>query len=360
MNKRYKAVMCGILTLTSITFTGCGIFPEEEIFETATIVKEYEKKEFSMVKVQRGDVCDYKRIACIYSQSNTQDIELGTWDIVSKIYVKKGDKVKKGDVLITFSDDELERQIEDYKYEISVKEALIRHARKNKELEIEKQKIILDDKSSIHAIEEAYNAEISGYQSDLELIKLKLEQAEANNEASKVRAEMDGTVTLINNSLLNNETRFGDWGGPGSFNSDGKNNRLMTISDGSKPRFTGSIDSIGVQLEEGSRIDVICNNNTYAATVKYKDKDTVYFMLDDMHDELGEGATAYARYVVSEKKDVLYLPVSAVTSMGEDNIVYMDDGNGFKQPVKVQTGLTADNRTEIVSGLQEGDSVIVR
>ncbi len=361
MKNRHNAIMFGMLTLTSMLFTGCSLFPEEEIFETATLVKEYEKREFSMVTVQRGDVCDYKRITCKYTQSNTQEVVLGAWDIVKDIYVKKGDKVKKGDVLLTFSDEELDGQIEDYKYQINVKETQIRQEEKNKKLEIEKQKIVLNDKTSIKAIEERYNAQISGYQSDLELLRMRLQQSEADSESFKIRAEIDGKVTLLNTTLLDIDSRFGDWRGPTSYGKEkDNNNRLLLISDGSKPRFTGAVNPADIQLEEGGRIDVICDNNTYGTTIKYKDNETVYFMLDAVPDEIQDGATAYARHVINERKNVLFLPDTAITTMGEDTIVYKDDGNGFKEPVKVQTGLTANNRTEIISGLQEGDSVIVR
>lgn len=358
MKSRYNIIMCGILTVASLLLTGCGIFPEEEVFETATLVSEYEKKEFSLVSVQRGDVCDYRRIACKYRESNTQDIELGIWDVVSDIYVKKGDKVKKGDVLFTFGYEDFDDQIEDYKYQIGVKETLIKQDEKNKKLEIEKQKIVLDDKALIKAIEERYDAQISGYKSELELLRMRLDKAESDKESLQVRAEMDGKVTFLDTMLLNRNPWFD---GEDSWSpEEPEKNTLMVISDNSKPRFTGAVDFEDIELADGQQIDVICDSNTYTTTVRYKDEKTVQFMLDSVPEDIKDGVTAYAKYIISEKKDVLYLPESAVTSMGEEAIVYMDDGNGFKKPVTVQTGLTADNKTEIVSGLQEGDVVIVR
>lgn len=359
MKGRYNTIICVMLAAASVLFEGCGIFPEEEVFETATLVSEYEKKEFSTVTVQRGDVCDYKRIACIYKESNTQEIVLGAWDFVSEVYVNVGDTVKKGDVLLSFGGGELDDNIEDYKYQISINETLIKHAVKDKKLEIEKQKAVLNDKTSIKAIEERYDAQIGGYKSDLEILNMRLDKAEEEKESLQIRSEMDGKVTFLNIGLLDYKSRFDNWEEQGDREKD-MNYKLMTISDGSQPRFTGSVNSEDIRLEDGQVIDVICDNNTYNTTVRYGDNGAVNFMLDAMPEGVKDGAPAFARYVLDERKDVLYLPDSAVTSMGDDTIVYVDDGNGFKKPVMVEAGLSANNRTEIISGLQEGDLVIVR
>ena len=378
MKSRYNIFLCGIMAAASLLLAGCSVFPEEEVFETAMLVKEDEKNEFHMVTVQRGDVCDFRRIPCKYRESNTQDIELGREDIVNEIYVKKGDTVKKGDILLSLGSEDYDNQIEEYKYQIRVKETLIKQDEKNKRLELEKQKIVLNDKTMIKAIVERYDSQIDGHRSDLELLKMRLNRAQADKESAQIRAEMDGKVTFLDTMLFNRMRRFGgdysfapwddmedslDYALEGALEDNPEavaHNTLMIISDGSKPRFTGSLKALDVQLADGQQIDVVCDGNTYQTTVTFKDKETVHFMLDTMPDDLKDKTEAYAKYIVNEKKDVLYLPDDAVTSMGEETIVYMEDENGFKKPVKVQAGLTADNRTEIISGLQEGDVVILR
>lgn len=354
---RFTGLMLGSVMLLS----GCSILPEEEVFETANIVKEYEQKEFSMVAVQRGDVCEFNRINCKYKESNTQEVNIGVWEVIKKIYVTEGDTVKKGDILLQFDDKGSNDDIEELEYQIKVTKAKINQAQDEKVLELKKQKLVLDDATAIKAIEERYSAEISGYQSDLELLNMKLEKAKADLEAFLVRAEMDGKVEEINSMLILNGG-FDDWSEPEKHNMEEPKNCIMTISDETKPRFVGAVDpdNKNIQMKDGDKVKVICDDDTYTAKVKYRDSETVDFVLDERPSNLKDETIGYVMDIIEERKDVLYLPKSAISTMGEDSIVYKEDENGFKNPVKVQTGLTANNKTEIVSGLSEGDLIIVR
>lgn len=364
MLKVNKIRIAGLLLGSSIMLTGCSILPEEEVFETANLVKEYEQKEFSMVSVQRGDVCEFNRISCKYKESNKQEVTIGLWDVIEKLYVKEGDTVKQGDILLQFAGENSNDDIEEYTYQIKVLEAKMRQAEKEKALEIKKQKLILNDATALKAIEERYSVEISGYKSDLELLNMKLEQAKTELEAFLIRAEMDGTVTSVNKNINfeGNNKDFKDWRGPKVYGMGDEENIIMTISDETKPRFTGAIDAGNgnIQMKDGDKVKVICDDNTYMAKVRYLDSETVDFVLTTIPYDLKDGTVGYVMDIIEERKDVLYLPESAISTMGEDTIVYKEDENGFKNPVKVQTGLTANNKTEIISGLEEGDLVIVR
>ncbi|MFY9997446.1 MAG: efflux RND transporter periplasmic adaptor subunit [Leclercia sp.] len=55
---------------------------------------------------------------------------------------------------------------------------------------------------------------------------------------------------------------------------------------------------------------------------------------------------------------VLAVPEEAVIDTGSAKRLLLASGNGYFQPVKVETGLTAQGWTEIRSGVKEGDSVV--
>ena len=65
-----------------------------------------------------------------------------------------------------------------------------------------------------------------------------------------------------------------------------------------------------------------------------------------------------ATIITSVKNDVLVVPNSAVqTSNGTSTVRVLK--NGQATPVDVEIGSTSDTQTEIVSGLSEGDQVII-
>ncbi|MBE7412184.1 MAG: efflux RND transporter periplasmic adaptor subunit [Leptospiraceae bacterium] len=56
----------------------------------------------------------------------------------------------------------------------------------------------------------------------------------------------------------------------------------------------------------------------------------------------------------------LALPNEALILIGEDSYVFREEDDGSFSRVKVQTGIEADLYTQIVSGLEKGDRVVVR
>ena len=57
--------------------------------------------------------------------------------------------------------------------------------------------------------------------------------------------------------------------------------------------------------------------------------------------------------------DTLNVPDTAVLHAGDRSFVFLDLGEGRLRPQRVETGRTADGRVEILSGLDEGQPVVV-
>jgi macrolide-specific efflux system membrane fusion protein len=70
------------------------------------------------------------------------------------------------------------------------------------------------------------------------------------------------------------------------------------------------------------------------------------------------GQTAVVVVITGVAKDVLYVPSSAVTTVGrQDTVMVLRDGE--QTSTVVETGLEGDEYTEILSGLSEGDEVVI-
>lgn len=68
---------------------------------------------------------------------------------------------------------------------------------------------------------------------------------------------------------------------------------------------------------------------------------------------------ADVRILASPKKDVLTIPREAVIQIGKEQRVIVALGDGKFIPMPVSTGLETDDIVEIVSGVREGDEVVV-
>jgi HlyD family secretion protein len=86
----------------------------------------------------------------------------------------------------------------------------------------------------------------------------------------------------------------------------------------------------------------------------------VTLTLDQANQQLKSGMTANASVVVSQASDVLAVPNSAITRLGGQSYVTVLSRDGKSQTrVTVETGTVGDTSTEITSGLNPGDRVVL-
>ncbi|MEA2669995.1 MAG: HlyD family secretion protein [Chloroflexota bacterium] len=81
--------------------------------------------------------------------------------------------------------------------------------------------------------------------------------------------------------------------------------------------------------------------------------------LDSLDKRLRSGMTAHAAVAVSEARQVLAVPSIAIQHSGGRSSVIVVRRDGTQAPVDVRTGLVGDSTTEVVSGLSEGDHVLL-
>jgi len=72
-----------------------------------------------------------------------------------------------------------------------------------------------------------------------------------------------------------------------------------------------------------------------------------------------DGQTARATVLTNERTDVLTVPSSAIRHQGDASTVVVYEPSGEQRTVSIEAGLVGDARTEVVSGLNEGDRVVV-
>jgi HlyD family secretion protein len=103
-------------------------------------------------------------------------------------------------------------------------------------------------------------------------------------------------------------------------------------------------------LAVGAAASVIQNVTNYYATL----------VIDQIDARLKSGMTANASVIVQQANNVLMVPNTVISRLGGTAFVTLLGRDGKTQTrTQVQTGVAGDQSTEIVSGLNEGDKVVV-
>ncbi len=71
------------------------------------------------------------------------------------------------------------------------------------------------------------------------------------------------------------------------------------------------------------------------------------------------GAPIHAAVNIQEKENVLLVPKQAIRTVGARSYVEVSEG-GRRRSATVEVGLIAGDKAEILSGLREGQAVVVR
>lgn len=124
-----------------------------------------------------------------------------------------------------------------------------------------------------------------------------------------------------------------------------RRNQAVDLTFDSVPGLTkrGTVVSVS---PSGSSIQDVTN---YYATV----------VMNDSDDRLKDGQTAQASIIVGALSNVLVVPNSAVQQGGQTGLVTVLEPDGSQRQVQVQLGVRGDETTEVLSGLSDGQSVVV-
>ena len=320
------------LSLLLIFLFSCGKKPE---------VKEYE-----VVKVERGDISLSTEKTGQVVSDNEISVYTTSSQRVQKVFFKKGDNVKKGDVVMTFypvDKNETLRKIQIKSLEVQQKKRDLRNAS-----ELFKvggaSKVSIDDARI--ALETA-QLELSTLQEDLSLIK------------NEIVSPVDGVITEMTadeNYRVNTETTLFKV-------SDIKNMKVeVSLSDSQiKNVAVGQrVEITSDSLPDGEKVEGEVTEISGVATKSTsldESNTTVTIKFNDAKN-LRPGATINAVIFYRESKNVIKAPYSAVMNENGKFYVFTVDNNSKVTKKEVQIGTNDDSYYEISSGISAGDRII--
>lgn len=326
------------------------------------------------------------------------DISANVAGEITGIYVEEGDRVKRGDLLVT-----LDRQ----RYEAAVEQA--QSSLKSAEAALDKAR------SELRRVEELYqrgmssNADLEAAQAEFQFRSAEVERSraflkESNDDLAKtsIYSPMDGIVSALYKEA-------GEMAQGAQFQLD----LIMTVSDLSKMEVVVEVDEndvVNVSLQDSARVKIDAfPDTTFRGTVREiahtattrglgtAEEITNFVVkvaLKEVPKGLRPGMSATADIVTEVREDALYVPIqcvvlkpplkeeepkekmvdsgearadTAASEEGEEHgepsseepieVVFRVDEDIAHQ-VSVATGISSDTDIEILSGLEEGNKVV--
>jgi len=120
-------------------------------------------------------------------------------------------------------------------------------------------------------------------------------------------------------------------------------------------RVSVRFDAIPDLTEAGTVAAIAPSATAISGVISYY----VTIDLDAPDPRLRDGQTAHAAVIIDERENVLSVPNAAVRRQGDMAIVVVVDPDGSQHVLTIQTGIVGPDRTEVLSGLSEGQRVVV-
>jgi HlyD family secretion protein len=325
---------------------------------------------------------------------------------IEKIYVKEGDSVKKGDLLLKIDDRELKLRIKLLQSQIDLVKIRTAQAKTKKDFSQKEFNRVNELFKSSSVPERAFDG--ADFQNRISLDDEKLMRAYYNQsllsldlarislQKTEIHAPHDGIIykknieegEMISGFSLPSEYTAGESGmtsaGSGIEGLSGALAEGLSLQTGqssfmeivddtslyveaeidevdiSKVR-TGqnvriSIDAFGKEDIEGKIIEI-----SPEVSKKFSESRTVFVKTsipEEFIKRLKVGMSADIEIVTSEKNDTLYVTTFAVMEKDRNKIVYtVQDGKLNERPVKI--GISNWDFTEIIEGIREGEQIVI-
>lgn len=194
--------------------------------------------------------------------------------------------------------------------------------------------------------------------SELALSQAKYDAAKAILESLQIKAPFDGVVFAVNaqgGETYPAETTLFTVGDPKALevkaNITEEDYPIVAVGQEVEVFFDARAD-ITVQ----GKVDRVIPQRIEGDRPRYN----IYITLEEVPDGLADGMTADSAITIQKRAAVLCLPRSVVRASGVDTVTLKVWVNDTTETREVKVGLRGDANVEIVSGLQEGDQVVIQ
>ena len=322
--------------LLALILTGCGNAAEDALVSPE--IPEYNAMVPKTAEVIRGDLTPqysarldllgYERVHYQFTQAEYEEM-YGSYQLkIDEILVNVGDFVEKGEVMVSFHSDMLDKQIRDY------------------EKQIEDARLSIEHLKRLSAIDptEDHSDEIASLNREIQVAGLYIDDIEETYRKLNLISESDGFVSFISTTLREGYVT------PGSD---------LILVDKSRGLYTTE-KTEGYDFKPGeiytAHLGKVEHRVEVVETPEGEDSGKVYFMPLDGEDEMPE-KNLMLEFELPAVKDACYVNRQAVYDKDDIYFVYVVQENGMRRAVEVTPGDKIGNYLIIKEGLNGGENV---
>jgi RND family efflux transporter MFP subunit len=317
----------------------------------------------STFNVTRGDILRTVLVDGNLQMPNKVYLSFGMTGTVTEVLAEEGNNVTKDQLLARLDAPSLESAVEMAELQVEIAEEQVKAARA--QYEIAKENL---DNGVLGVSEDVLELQLdiakASWESaklGLESAKLGLESAELSLQKAEIVAPFDGMVADI--SITEGK----------EISTAGLATPAISLVDTSDIEMRGSIDEIDISVVELNQeanilLDALPDEEikgrvafispigtTLIGVVSY---DTT-ITLENPIAELRDGMSATAEVIIERRDDVLMIPNRAIRGTLENpKVLVLADEQ--QEEREITLGLTDGINTEVLSGLDEGEKVVLR
>lgn len=298
-------------------------------------------------KVKRSDLDNYVEASGVLEAEDEKKIFIDKSLKVKNLYFEEGDYVKKGELIMTFDEEE--------------RNSILRKIEKE-ELEIKKLERDYKNSKSLYDLGGSTLNEIEDLEYDIRKSELNLEEykEELEKTIEEIRSPFEGTITSMiaeQNYRVNTEEELFEIADLSNIviNADVAEYDINNIKKGQlvriKPEILEKKETIFGKVSNIANISNTQDDSSeaYVEVTIELDKHTLNFL---------PGFTADVEIVYQNKKDTIFVPRTAVISENNKNYVYIIDEKNIVHLKEVQLGISNKSNIEIIEGLEGNENII--
>lgn len=334
-----------LITLTILVFAvSCG--------KEKTAIKD--NRPTVNVKISTPSTLDENFLYASGKVETVQNANLSTrmMGFVNNVHVKVGDKVRKGQLLISINSADINAQ----KAQVNASIAEATAAFKNAEKDYNRYKVLFDDESASQKEMDDMTANFEMAKARLEAAKQKKNQVKAQLSYSNISAPFSGVVT---GKFINK----GDMASPGipliSIEAPGKFQVIVMVPE-----------SEIKQIKNGTEVNVTIKSTNEVVKGKVTEVSTstkntgaqylVKIVLEKNNVKLLSGMFASVQFPVAKSTSgKILIPTSAIIKRGELTGVYAVSTSNTAILRWLRLGKKFGDKTEVLSGLNADEKFII-